>query len=331
MESVLTNESEISLNQTIETLHNLRVAHTGWQDILDEFDDLITFAPYSNEGVGMMIIGESGVGKTTLLKAIKARFPEAQQQDDRTLVPCPLVSIPSRPTIKSVAQATLAALGDPLAGVGGQTTVELTSRIVCLAKGCESRALLFDEANHFVDGRRGDSLLQISDWFKELSDQCEIPFVLCGLPRSEAILECNVQLRRRFSTTLELSLFDQTTDKLSLTRFTKVIKAICSQIPMLSRSNLLDRDTVSKLFVASDGRIGPLVKLLSAALKIAVRKVQAVIESSVLEQAFQRAIWRSGIGNLNPFNSEFKIRRLDKPSEPYSGTSRDPVKRSRKS
>jgi len=150
MESVLTNESEISLNQTIETLHNLRVAHTGWQEILDEFDDLITFAPYSNEGVGMMIIGESGVGKTTLLKAIKARFPEAQQRDDRSLVPCPLISIPSRPTIKSVAQATLAALGDPLAGVGGQTTVELTSRIVCLAKGCESRALLFDEANHFV-------------------------------------------------------------------------------------------------------------------------------------------------------------------------------------
>ena len=187
MESVLTNEPEISLNQTIETLHNLRVAHTGWQEILDEFDD---------------IIGESGVGKTTLLKAIKARFPEAQQQDDRSLVPCPLISIPSRPTIKSVAQATLAALGDPLAGVGGQTTVELTSRIVCLAKGCESRALLFDEANHFVDGRRGDSLLQISDWFKELSDQCEIPFVLCGLPRSEAILECNVQLRRRFSTAL---------------------------------------------------------------------------------------------------------------------------------
>ena len=130
---------------------------------------------------------------------------------------------------------------------------------------------------------------------------------------------------------MELSLFDQTTDKLSLTRFTKVIRAICSQIPMLSRSDLLARDTASKLFVASDGRIGPLVKLLSAALKIAVRKVQAVIESSVLEQAFQRAIWRSGIGNLNPFNSEFKIRRLDKPSEPYSGTSRDPVKRSRKS
>ena len=65
MESVLTNESEIGLNKTIETLHNLRVAHTGWQEILDEFNDLITFASYSNEGVGMMIIGESGVGKTT--------------------------------------------------------------------------------------------------------------------------------------------------------------------------------------------------------------------------------------------------------------------------
>ncbi len=40
MESVLTNESEIGLNKTIETLHNLRVAHTGWQEILDEFNDL---------------------------------------------------------------------------------------------------------------------------------------------------------------------------------------------------------------------------------------------------------------------------------------------------
>jgi len=138
-------------------------------------------------------------------------------------------------------------------------------------------------------------------------------------------------LRRRFSTTLELSLFDQTTDKLSLTRFTKVIKAICSHIPMLSHSNLLDSDTSTKLFVASDGRIGPLVKLLSAALKIAVRKSQAVIEGSVFERAFQRAIWRSGVGSLNPFNSGFKIRRLDKPSEPYAGTSRDPVKRTKKS
>ena len=327
----LTNEAETELKRSIENLHRLRIAHTGWKDILDEVDDLIDYARSLNEPGGLMIVGESGAGKSTLLETIRDRYPVPELREDCTLVPCPIISIPSRPTIKSVGQATLLALGDPLWNVKGQYVAELKERIACLTKGCESRALLFDEANHFVDGRRSDSLSQIADWLKELSNSCKIPFIMCGLPRSEAILNFNVQLHRRFNATMELSLIDNSSENVSLTTFNKVVKAISAHDPILSRSGLLDGDFTSRLFVASDGRIGLLVKLLGTALKIAVRRDQIVIDTSAFERSFQRSIWRGAVGKLNPFNPEFKVRRLNKPGEPYAGTTMDPATRGKKS
>lgn len=116
----LTNEAETELKRSIENLHRLRIAHTGWKDILDEVDDLIDYAPSLNEPGGLMIVGESGAGKSTLLETIRDRYPVPELREDCTLVPCPIISIPSRPTIKSVGQATLLALGDPLWNVKGQ-------------------------------------------------------------------------------------------------------------------------------------------------------------------------------------------------------------------
>lgn len=262
----------------------------------------------------LLIIGEPGAGKTSLCKWLKRKHPVVRLLDrDKTAVL--IVKVPPAATVPGIIDAMLRELGDPWYGRGSIT--DKTARVVTLCKGCGVELMIFDEAQHLYD--RGDTRTHymVGDWFKHLIDELGVPSGLIGLPRAEQILLINDQLRRRFSRKLSLALGQSDTDSIE----TECLQLYISLVTLLSipvsAHPFNAQEMGRRLYFASDGRVGYIKKLMSAALAYALENDMTVIDAELLQTAFTIEIWNKGIGKLNPFNPNFDFRRLDRQDEPF--------------
>ncbi|WP_293759490.1 TniB family NTP-binding protein [uncultured Aquitalea sp.] len=261
-----------------------------------------------------LLVGDAGAGKTWIAKHLLNKYPPFEEGGAK-IIPILFVETPSTPTIKSMAEQILHALGDPLSYKG---SAELKSvRALELLKRCKVEMIVFDEFQHFLDHGWYNSLQAVADWLKSFIDKAEVPCVLMGLPRCEVILQVNEQLRRRFSTRVELSRFSmETADEER--EYRSVLMALDKRLPTEMLSDLASPDLAIRLYYASNGLIGYLRKLLTRSFELMVRENRSNIGIELLATSFQEHIWRDGIGSLNPFHPEFAMRPLTGPGEPFS-------------
>jgi hypothetical protein len=152
------------------------------QRILAALDRMREYQCGNEEAEHIMLLGESGVGKSTLLVMYAKNYP-AIEHEELTEVPVLYVVLGPSPTPKTLAHTLLKALGDPKWNVGRE--VELTARLVFLIWQCRVRLVIIDEANHLID-RGGEKTLHTSaDWIKRLVDATRASCVLAGIPRTK--------------------------------------------------------------------------------------------------------------------------------------------------
>lgn len=275
----------------------------------------------------LLVLGESGAGKSSLCKWVKHQYPKFTLPD-RDVTPVLVVSVPSGATISSVASSMLEQLGDPAAAFG--TVSAKTTRVITLCRACQVEMLLFDEAQHIQDRGLAATHYKVGDWLKSLIDQTAIPTVLLGIPRLEELLRVNEQLRRRFSSRIRLVL-GQDDKKTIHSECLQLFRSLgfCLPVP-LSSGNYGWDDLAMRLYYASDGRVGYIKTLLLFALEFALENKVGEIDPKLLEQVFTVKIWQEGVGKLNPFNPAFVFRRLDRGNEPFEPGSLCSVRRGRR-
>jgi hypothetical protein len=71
-------------------------------------------------------------------------------------------------------------------------------------------------------------------------------------------------------------------------------------------------------------------KLLATALRIALETEVKEIGPQLLEQALTEELWWEGVGKLNPFNTGFEFRRLDRGNEPFESGNFSSARKRRK-
>lgn len=98
-------------------------------------------------GGGLLLIGSSGIGKSTLIESYESLYPRVHGPEGTT-IPVLRVSVPSSPSAKSLAEAILVALKDPKAHRG--SAAEKTERIAVWLERCGVELLLLDEFKHLV-------------------------------------------------------------------------------------------------------------------------------------------------------------------------------------
>lgn len=305
-----------SLPCELERLAGLRVPHPNWIEAREEIFDLHALRRARQEGSGILIIGESGVGKSALLESIELAFPR-REESDRTVVPCLLTKVPPRPTIRSTAREFLRSLGDPLASAGKEDAGELKTRLVTQLQGCRTELILVDEVGHLISGRRNDSVEHLGNFLKTVADESRAPLVLAGLPESEELRRANPAIRRRFSASIELTVASLDVEKPNLRAFRSVLKSVESHLPLPAGSNLKALNTARRLLFATEGRMGPLMALLQRAVRICRRGNHSCISHDVLALAFTRQLWRAAPTDRNPFHSTFNWKRLIGAHEPF--------------
>jgi hypothetical protein len=262
---------------------------------------------------GMLMYGQSGSGKTTVLDYYVEQFPRKNKQG---VIQIPVLKVltPESPTVKSLAEQILIALGDPAAERGSAATK--TRRIAHLFNKCSVEMLILDEFHHFYESHRVSEGRKVSDWLKNLLSDCKIPILLCGLPRSIAALNANIQLRRRFSAPHHLREFSFGTEDDQL-EFRGLLKEMEAHLPVRARAPLSDPDIARRFFVASAGLIDYVVKIVDRYISQCDSRHLSLHE---LASAFRKEIWADVPDALNPFLAPAsRLRLLTEPREPFDG------------
>jgi type II secretory pathway predicted ATPase ExeA len=300
----------------LHAVENILIPHKHFKLAVSRLCQSIELARRGLEPRHTLLIGESGAGKSWLAEHVASLFPRRLEQHENCK-PVLVVSTPPNPTLKGLAETILITLGDPVSHRG--TAVERLDRALVLLKKCEVEIVVFDELQHFLDHGKYNSLMSVTDWLKRFIDESRIPCVLMGLPRCDMILHANEQLRRRFSSRLELPAFSLDTEENEL-EFRGVLQSIDNALPTDGRSNFSNIDLTERLYFASNGLLGYLRALITGAFELMVAENKRVIDIQLLEQAFIDVIWNEGRKSLNPFNPAFNKRKLDRLGEPFGVT-----------
>lgn len=295
------------------TARRIRIDHPGFARCIRKIATLHRRSQFNQYGGGLLITGISGTGKSSVLRHYQDHFERSDTQDGQ-VIPVLSVQTPSSPTVKNLAEAILRALGDPASSRG--TSESKTERIYKFFSACHVELLLIDEFHHFLEGSRARRSGHVTDWLKNLINVTNVGVVLAGLPSCEEALHSNQQLARRFSARLRLEPFGYETEESQL-EFRGVLAGFQNELPIRT-VDLHEDKTARRLFVATNGIIDYVIKLLEEACDIARVTGATSLDQRIFALAFQEAVWADSPPELNPFSSPQVLRPLTQPGEPFA-------------
>jgi hypothetical protein len=240
---------------------SIRVPHTaftqGAKRIKQGMENVVSGSPYI-----ISMIGESRGGKTSLLNYVAQQFPRTRSETGLN-VPIVYIRTPAKPTEKAMARRILRALGDPLP-YSRLPEYDLTDKAQGLLKSCETKAIFMDEIQHFPQ-RWGQAVVnEAADWLKNLAEEANVLLILTGTPESIAMFNLNEQLKNRTYGYINLSKFDWY-DAKSRAEFCGILKCFKNTMKEFSMPEIHEEELAFRFWIASEGLMGLLVKILNQA------------------------------------------------------------------
>jgi hypothetical protein len=248
----------------------------------------------------LLITGQTGAGKTTLCQVYGRQFPRQPTQEG-IAVPVLSASIPVPATAKSLVTRLLVALGDPMAERG--TTVNQTLRLVRLIRECGVELIILDEFQHFIDRDSNHILLTVANWLKDLLNETNVPMILTGMPYSDIILQANAQLERRFQMRERLDPFGWETPA-QQAEYRTFLRYLDESLPLAERSHLSDSETAFRVYCATGGVIGHVMKLIRRASVLAITRSMNRLDHELLAAVYDERLSSGRADLLNPFRAE---------------------------
>jgi len=252
----------------------------------------------------LSILGESRTGKTSILKYFESKYPRFRVTEGLK-VPIIRINVHSKPTVKGLVDELLYALDDPLYAIRA-TENEKTRQLKRQLKNTETRIIFLDEFQHFIDQATHKVQHHVTDWLKMVINDTRIGLVVAGLPSSNEVISQNEQLARRFQSPVKLKRFDWS--KLSdQNEFRTILYNIQRSLEEFSMPDLDSDEMALRIYVASGGLIGYVIKILREAISMALDTNSTNISLSTLKQAYEMAIMDKNRCHNNPFNRNFSF------------------------
>jgi len=282
------------LSNVISLIPQQHIEHSSFLEAGAALASIQLRAKQTGEEIAFILTGQSGAGKSTLLDWYVERNPVIRLPD-RDLTPVVKVSTPERANVNDLAEETLRALGDVAPHAGKKSAKTHRIRKALVDSGVE--LLVFDEFQQFIE-HGPKTLLEVTNWLKNLIINTKVPIVIAGLPKCTEIAALNIQMRRRFSQQYYLKPFALTSGE-SFTEFRSILKAFHQKTPFPS-IEFHRPDTAKRFLMASEGLLGYITKTINGACEIAQLE-GAQIDLPILARAFKEFIWPTVPKQLNPF------------------------------
>lgn len=303
----------MDLLQTQAAIMRTCIPHPPFQRTIDRFDQIFKAASENGLSDGFLLMGPSGVGKTQVCKSFYAKHLP-YQEPERTVIPVLSFTMPANPLGKALYQKALSEFGADYT-MGTESTLEL--RLIKLLKTCKVKVLVVDEAQHLID-RGGKKMHEKSaDNLKNLMTEAGIAIILVGTDRVQELLKVNEQLRRRFSSQIQLKPWGPVAE-VDINQVAGVLQALLANPAIeLDHQHLIEFKFAKCLAYGSGGRISYIVKLVCWAVKSAYDRKSKILEMHDFERAFESAVWSSVAPKDNPFSKLFLRRQLTQYGEPF--------------
>ena len=178
------NEIKFEIEQLFELFPQVKVVQSLIRDLAR--------SPWVDaEPSILLLVGESGVGKTRVLTRTANEFPRIEHETF-TEIRVLYVRVPADCTYSNLIIGILRALGTAL--ISGGADRDRLRQIKTLLKNCGVRVLILDDANQMVDRGRSRSHYRLGDLVREITDDTRVHLVLSGVPRLWRMVNLNEQL-----------------------------------------------------------------------------------------------------------------------------------------
>lgn len=289
-----------SADERVALVERIHIAFPRLERVRDRIACCHHHSKVAAEPECMLVTGDTGAGKTTLIRLYTREYPPHRSPEGAT-VPVLSAAIPVPATAKSLATRLLVALGDPLAERG--TTVTQTLRLVRLMRACGVELLILDEFQHFIDRDSNHILQTVANWLKDLLNETNVPVVLAGMPYSDVILRANAQLERRFALRERIEPFGWRTSA-EQAEFRTFLRILDRQLPLERASELGEGDTALRIFSATGGVLGSVMALVRRAGVLAIRRSLPNLDLDLLAEVYDERLAARTPDRPNPLHAD---------------------------
>lgn len=245
---------------------------------------------------GMHLVGESGTGKSYIVKDYAAQYPR-YVENGQEIVPVLYVSLLQKSTTYSLIVRLLRTLtGSPnITGKEEALQFKLISRLIA----AKSQFIIIDESQHLT--RESSSILaqHSADAIKAIMDATGIPIMCVSIDKSLALLmgkskfKKERQLKRRNRRMYSIQAYDLGSEYWS--RLMEQYHAALN-----CQVNLNSEEMLKRMHIATSGLFGNLTPLIKEAIEIT--GCSEKIDMNILEKAYIEFQPENELG-FNPFTA----------------------------
>ncbi len=250
------------------------VPYTRAEQALQTLADLLEH-PRTLRMPNLLLVGESGNGKTTVLDRFRGMHPVSSRSGGEALAPVITMQMPSEPSETRFWTELLLALHIAHRDTDPVQRKKNQAQSVLGYVGC--RMLVIDEFHNVLLGhaRQQRHFLGV---LKNLSNELCLPIVVAGTRDAVRTLHTDPQLSSRFEA------FGLPRWKLDR-EFLRLLASFERLLPLEAPSELAGREMAVRLHAMSEGTIGRLALTLTRAAVQAIRDGKERIDRKVLDGA----------------------------------------------
>lgn len=267
------SSDQISAKQEIS---KLVITYPRFKQALETITETIhynksTLAP---EPSCVLVLGESGTGKTTLHQKVEEMMPKPYKEESEgeivRKIPFFNTSVPTNATPSSMSEQILESMG-----MMGGSRYQVNQRLRVCLKQAETFGFNYDEFHNLALSKSPSKISSARGWVRDLITNTQVMVIGYGTDDCREIYLSEPQVHKRFPVILNLRPFEFSTDPKS--DFAKTIMVFERTIGVHSNTfdsieGRLNEDFLLRMYAATGGSINAIKKLYEMAVYLAYIK-----------------------------------------------------------
>ena len=240
-----------------------------------EYLELLLSMPKQVRPECMLLYGESGTGKTSIIRQFQKMHPPVEDPfEEEDLIPVLVVETPFEPKVSLLYDRILYEIGVPYKTT--ENIVVKENRIEFYVNKLGIRMLIMDEFHNILNGSASQQRKVLSA-IKSLTNTLRIPIVLSGTRDALIAVESEDETKRRF--------FPKYLPKWKKDKdFVIFLKSVERTLPLKRPSYLWkDEKIIDYLLDKSDGILADVLKLIKHSAKKAIEEEKERIDFNLLK------------------------------------------------
>jgi len=245
------------------------------KEVLDRLQELIDW-PHKQRMPNLLIIGPTNNGKSMIIERFRRKYPAEDTKEDFPDVHMPVVAMQMPPDPSTTRFYSMLIRSTGIHRHIGRPA-ELEQVALNRLRSVRAKMLVIDELHNVLSGQ-SNVRREFLNMLRFLGNELRIPIIGVGIRDAYLTIRSDDQLENRFEPVL-VPKWEEGTDLLSL------LASFESVLPLRRESHIATAEMATYILARTEGTIGEIAKLLTAAAITAVKTGEERLSAKVFELA----------------------------------------------